>query len=171
MNTEVKQLSVDYTVSNTQKIDFRLLVKSYLEILRQSVEKLNGINYVNHYLYFSMMQTCNKMRLNNPLFLMEVTKRLYLNSKNISETNFTLNMLDYLMKQYQNSEAVTITQETEKNIKRSHNEESCKPECKISATSSKISSTPKFVTTTRLARINFDLLPSFTIGNLIILIN
>jgi len=171
MNKGVRQLSVDFTINNIQKIDFRLLVKSYLVILKESVEKLNGINYVNHYLYFSMMQLCNKLRLNNPLFLIEVTKRLYFNSRNISETNFTLNILDYLLKQNQTSEAVTNTQETEKNMKIYKIEQSCKPECKINATSSKIVNTPKFVTITRPVRIKFDLLPSFTIGNPINLIN
>lgn len=165
MNTEITQSSQEILNYNKEKINIRVLIKSYLEILRESIDNMNNFNYVIHFLYFTMMQQCNRSSIKNPLIVLDVLKKFYTNSQNISEANRTIVVIDLMLKRFQTSEAASITQESDKNIKTTQNEASCKGEGKLNQASPKIGSIPRFITTTASGKINFDLLPIYCIGN------
>jgi hypothetical protein len=166
MNTEVRQSFELCLNPLAKKIDFRQLIKSYLKILKESVEKLNSLNYVTHFLYFSMMQICNRLSMKNPLLLFNIIKRLYTNNERISETNRTIEVIDYLIKQFQNFEVAANTQETEKILKTSQNEASSNAEALQNLQLNRTLPPPKFVTITKSPKIGFDILPTYCIGNL-----
>jgi hypothetical protein len=172
MNTEYNQLYQPSSDLKYHKNEIKMLLKSYLSLLKESVEKMNNINYVNHFLYFSIIQLCNSGGVCDPQLMLGTFKKFFNNTINISEGIQTICLIDNLIKNFQSHEVSTNSTATEKNQKLSASEEILREDLHLLKSEFKDPiSNQQAPKVGRLPRINFELLPHYFIGNPILKVN
>jgi hypothetical protein len=69
------------------------------------------MNYANHYLYFSMLQLCNRINTVDAGIVMSLTNKLNINSQTIYNGNQTILAIDSLIKKFEFPEKLINTPE------------------------------------------------------------
>ena len=151
-----------------QKDKMTLFLRNYLCLLKESVEKMNNINYVNQFLNFSIIQICNNMGMANPQLVLGTMQKIFTNTINISEGMQTICVLENLIKNFEPQDASTNSSASEKNQKLFDSQEAPREEPKYHSRQTEHkeeNSTQQAPTVEKLAKINFDHLPQYFIGN------
>lgn len=166
MNKEINK-SFQLPEFESHKDKMTLILRNYLCSLKESVEKMNNMNYVNQFLNFSMIQICNNMGLAQPQLILGTMQKIFNNTINISEGMQTICVIDNLIKNFEFQNASTNSSASEKNQKLFASQEAPRedPQYQCRPTEFKEeNSTQQAPTVEKLAKINFDHLPQFFIG-------
>ena len=146
----------------TYKKDVLIVMKTYLTVLREAFQKMNNMNYVNHFLYFSMLQLCNRINTVDPLLVMNLIKKLTVNSQTIFDGNQTMLLIDDLIqkfefpeKSFNFPEIIDTTTKCDENRMKEINPINNEPRTTIR---------PNFFVEVMPSLINFELLSRYRIG-------
>jgi len=151
-----------------QKDKMTLFLRNYLCLLKESVEKMNNISYVNQFLNFSMIQICNNIGIANPKLIIGTMQKILNNTIIISEGMQTISVLDNFIKKFELQDSSTNSSASEKNQKLFASEKAPREDPKYQSPQTEYkqeNSTQQAPTVENLAKIKFDPLPQYFIGN------